>query len=103
MRKGTFTFVSLLVLLTLVLAACSTPTPETIVVTSPPEQVEVTVPPEQVEVTVEVPVEVTSPIQPTDEPIAGRVQVEWYIGLGTGAQPQQIPLERDWVAAFNES
>lgn len=32
-----------------------------------------------------------------------RVQIYWYIGLGAGAQPQQIPLQREFVEKFNDS
>jgi multiple sugar transport system substrate-binding protein len=32
-----------------------------------------------------------------------RVQIYWYIGLGAGAQAQQIPLEKKWVDKFNAS
>lgn len=32
-----------------------------------------------------------------------RVQIYWYIGLGAGAQAQQIPLEKEWVDKFNAS
>jgi len=31
------------------------------------------------------------------------VEVEWYVGLGTGENPEQIPIEEAVVAAFNES
>jgi multiple sugar transport system substrate-binding protein len=100
MRKRTLSVLGLFAAFTLILGACGTPTPETIVVTSPPEVVTQQV---EVEVTREVEVQVTQMVQPTDAPIAGRVQIEWYIGLGTGAQPQQIPLEREWVEKFNNS
>jgi multiple sugar transport system substrate-binding protein len=29
------------------------------------------------------------------------VEIEWYVGLGTGTNPEQIPVEEDQVAAFN--
>jgi multiple sugar transport system substrate-binding protein len=31
------------------------------------------------------------------------VQIEWYVGLGTGENEEQIPVEESVVAAFNES
>jgi multiple sugar transport system substrate-binding protein len=40
---------------------------------------------------------------PTDVPQADKVQIYWYIGLGAGAQPQQIPLEKAWVEKYNAS
>jgi multiple sugar transport system substrate-binding protein len=92
MRKTIFSIVSVLVVASFMLAACTPAAPVTVVVTSPPEQIEVTSV-----------VEVTSAVQPTAAPIADRKQVYWYIGLGTGAQPAQIPQEKEWVAAYNAS
>jgi multiple sugar transport system substrate-binding protein len=92
MRKTIFGIVSVLVLASVMLAACATPTPQTIIQTSPPEQVEVT----KV-------VEVTSAVQPTAAPVADRKQIYWYIGLGTGSQPAQIPQEKAYVEKYNAS
>ncbi len=48
----------------------------------------------------------------TPEPVAtaeggltadGKVLIRWFVGLGTGAQPDQIADEQAVVAAFNES
>src|SRR3990172_11476829 len=41
--------------------------------------------------------------QPTDVPQADRVQIYWYIGLGTGSQAAQIPPEKAFVEKFNAS
>jgi len=41
--------------------------------------------------------------QPTDVPRADRVQIYWYIGLGTGSQAAQIPQEKEFVEKFNAS
>ena len=38
-----------------------------------------------------------------DPAFAGRTQVRWFIGLGSGTDPQQIPTEEAVVKAFNES
>ena len=38
-----------------------------------------------------------SPSSGTGEP----VEIEWYVGLGTGTNPEQIPIEEEQVAAFN--
>ena len=35
--------------------------------------------------------------------MAGRTPVYWYIGLGGGSQPDQIPLEEEFVRKYNES
>ena len=34
---------------------------------------------------------------------AGRVQIRWYIGLGTGTDPAQLPIEQSVVDDFNVS
>ncbi|MBX3048897.1 MAG: extracellular solute-binding protein [Anaerolineales bacterium] len=47
--------------------------------------------------------EETGVLEPVAEAQADRVQIYWYIGLGTGAQPDQIPKEREWVEKFNAS
>jgi multiple sugar transport system substrate-binding protein len=76
----------------MVLSACApaaAPTPEKIVETK------------IVEVTKEVPKEVKVEVTPTPSP--DKVQIYWYIGLGAGAQPAQIPLEKDFVDKYNKS
>lgn len=40
---------------------------------------------------------------PLPTPIAGRTQVRWFIGLGTGTGADQIPTEQAVVDAFNAS
>src|ERR671939_1987962 len=52
-------------------------------------------------------------IPPTPPPVAvdtfdpnaagGRTVVKWYVGLGTGGNPQQIDVQRSVVDAFNKS
>lgn len=90
MRKSIFVLMSVVVTASMVLAACTPAAPQTVVVTAPPvvQTVEVTAPPVA---------------QPTAEPQADRVQIYWYIGLGTGAQPAQIQPEKEWVQKFNDS
>ncbi|MEK6192419.1 MAG: extracellular solute-binding protein [Chloroflexota bacterium] len=48
-----------------------------------------------------------SSASPTGSPGASAsgevVEIEWYVGLGTGENPEQIPTEEAVVAAFNES
>jgi multiple sugar transport system substrate-binding protein len=96
MRKSVFSVVALLVLASMLLAACAPAAP------AAPQIVEVTkVVEKAVEVTKEV--QVTSAVQPTAEPLKDRVQIYWYIGLGAGAQPAQIPPEKAFVEKFNAS
>jgi multiple sugar transport system substrate-binding protein len=46
------------------------------------------------EVQKEVEVQVTVPPE-------GATEVRWFIGLGTGTQPEQVPTEDEWVEFFN--
>lgn len=41
----------------------------------------------------------------TDEPSSDgdRVEIRWFVGLGTGAEAEQIDRQEEFVAAFNES
>lgn len=91
MRKTILSLMSVLVLTSLVLAACGgggSPATEAPVV-------------QTVEVTKEV--VVTQEVIVTAEPMPDRVQIYWYIGLGAGSQPAQIPLEKEFVDKFNAS
>ena len=45
-----------------------------------------------------------APIISTPDPaFAGRTQVRWFVGLGSGTDPQQVPTEQAVVDKFNES
>mgnify|MGYP000713523552 CR=1 FL=1 len=39
----------------------------------------------------------------SDSDAAPPTRVEWFVGLGTGAQPEQLDVQRDVVAAFNDA
>ncbi len=80
---------AVLVVLSMVLAACATPTPQVVEKT--------------VEVEVVKTVEVEKVVETTPEPMKDRVQIYWYIGLGAGSQPAQIPLEKEFCDKFNAS
>jgi multiple sugar transport system substrate-binding protein len=42
--------------------------------------------------------------EPTSEPApAGKVQIRWFVGLGTGTDPAQLPAQEKAVADFNAS
>ncbi|HET6379596.1 MAG TPA: extracellular solute-binding protein [candidate division Zixibacteria bacterium] len=36
------------------------------------------------------------------EPPAEAVEIEWYVGLGTGTNPEQIPIQEEQVEIFNQ-
>lgn len=96
MRKSTlYTIFSAMMLFSIILAAC---TPAAAPTTAP-AAVEPT--PVVVEVTKEV--VVTQQVQITATPAPDKVQIYWYIGLGAGAQPAQIPLEKAFADKFNAS
>ena len=45
----------------------------------------------------------TDAAAPTESAAAGEpVEIEWYVGLGTGTNPEQIPVQEEQVALFNE-
>jgi hypothetical protein len=48
----------------------------------------------------EVQKEVEKEVQVTVPP-EGATEVRWFIGLGTGTQPEQVPSEDEWVEFFN--
>jgi len=83
---------SVLIVASLVLAACGpAPTPETVVVTK------------EVVVTQEVQVQVTPDTSNEGMTADGKVLIRWSIGLGTGTDPAQIPIEQSVVDDFNAS
>jgi multiple sugar transport system substrate-binding protein len=94
MRKTILFVVSLLVVAAM-LAGCATPTPQVIEKTVVVEK--------EVQVVETKEVQVTQLVQATAEPIKERVQIYWYIGLGAGSQPAQIPLEKEFVEKYNAS
>ncbi len=66
------------------LAGCATPTPERVVVTQ------------------EVPVVATKEVLATVVAQPEKTTVRWFIGLGTGTNPEQVPVEDEWVELFNK-
>jgi multiple sugar transport system substrate-binding protein len=78
MKKHLYVLTALIVLASMVLAACggtSTPAPST---GGEPE--------------------------PTSAPVSeGKVQIRWFVGLGTGTNPEQIAIQEEVVADFNAS
>jgi multiple sugar transport system substrate-binding protein len=93
MKKSLFILTALLMVLALVLAACgggATPEPE-----QPAEEAPAEEPAE------EEPMEEEEPAEP---PASGeKVQIRWFVGLGTGTNPEQLPVQEAVVQAFNDS
>lgn len=74
MKKSLYVLFALLIVATMVLAACGGGSAE----------------------------QPAQPQQPEPQkPAAGPVEIRWYIGLGTGANNEQIPVEQEVVDAFN--
>ena len=95
MKIRWFVVVALVIVTGLLLSACAQPTPQVQIVKE-------TVIVEATKI-VEKVVEATTIVEITSTPAPDRVQITWYIGLGAGAQPAQIPLEKDFVEKFNKS
>ena len=70
-------------------AAAPAPVVQTVVVTKEVEKV--------------VTQEVVKTVEVQATPAPDRIPVYWYIGLGAGSQPAQIPLEKAFVDKFNAS
>src|SRR6266581_2797878 len=47
------------------------------------------------------PIIIVDPNAVTADP--NKVQIRWFVGLGTGTDPEQVPIEEKVVEAFNAS
>ncbi len=102
MRK-LFSLGTLVVVMVLIIAGCATPTPA-------PTQPPAAAPPQPPAPTAtKAPTAVPTPTIPptvvtsTEGCAPGSTKIVWYIGLGTGSQPDQIPVEKAWAEKFNKS
>ena len=96
MRKSTLSVLfSAMMLLSIILVACTPPAAPAAPTTAVQPTAAV------VEVTKEV--QVTQQVVITNTPAPDKVQIYWYIGLGAGSQPAQIPLEKAFADKFNAS
>ena len=93
-KKRLFMLLSVLVVMGMVVAACAQPAAE-----APAE--EPAAEEEAAEPAAEE--EAAEPAAAEEEPAGEKVQIRWYIGLGAGGQPEQVPLEEEFVAKYNES
>lgn len=80
--KKLFYLLSLLIIASMVLSACGTPEAET------PAAEEPAAP---------------APEEPAAPAPTEKIKIRWYIGLGTGANNEQVPVEQEVVDAFNAS
>jgi len=90
MRKSLSVLIALLVIASLLLAACGntedTPTPKPAA-----DNTGASTDPEP-----------TDTPEPKDEPVE-KVTIRWFVGLGAGSEPENIPLQEEMVAQFNAS
>lgn len=110
MRKSLFALLSVLVVASMLLAACGGAAPAA--APAPAEQAATEATAEAAAATEEATAEATeAAAEATTEaapaeaaaPSGDRVQIRWFIGLGTGADAKQIPIEEEIVKKFNES
>jgi multiple sugar transport system substrate-binding protein len=89
MKKQLFVLAAIVMALSMVLAACGgTPVPTT---QAPAPATQAPVPATQ------------APVPATQAPVVSAVQIRWFIGVGTGADPAQVTIEQSVVDDFNAS
>jgi multiple sugar transport system substrate-binding protein len=79
---------SLLIVASMVLAACGGGAPAAT---------------EEAPVATEAPVETQAPVATEPPAAAEKVQIRWFVGLGSGTNPEQIEAQNEVVADFNAS
>jgi multiple sugar transport system substrate-binding protein len=90
MKKQLFVLAAIVLAATMVLAACGPAATTAPPATQPPAtQPPATQPP--------------ATEAPTKAPVGPAVQIRWFIGIGTGADPGQVPIEEQVVQDFNDS
>ncbi len=87
--KKLLSVLSLLIIATMVLTACGAPAPTEPAATEPAATEPAATEPEATE--------------PATEPAASgdKIQLRWFVGLGTGTDPAQLPAQEKAVADFN--
>jgi len=84
---------SLLIIASMVLAACGGGQPAA--TEAPPEEPAATEAPAE---------EPAATEAPAEEPASGdKVQIRWFVGLGTGTNPEQVAVQEEVVSDFNAS
>jgi multiple sugar transport system substrate-binding protein len=97
MRNKLIALFSLLLIASLVLVACTPAAPAT---EAPAAEEPAVEEPAAEEPAVEEPTAVPAPEEPAMEE---KVQIRWFVGLGTGTNPEQIATQEEVVADFNAS
>lgn len=89
MSRKLVALVSLAMILSLALGACAPAAAPAAAPTEPPKVVQQTV--------------VVKETVPPPTAAPDRIQIRWYIGLGTGSEPEKIPLEKAFAEKFNKA
>jgi multiple sugar transport system substrate-binding protein len=119
MRKSFFALLSVLVITSMLLVACgggAAPAPaapadqaateataEATEATTDEAAAEATEAPAEDAAAAATPTEPAPIVSTPDPALAGRTQVRWYVGLGTGTDPAQVAVQQEVVQRFNES
>lgn len=117
MPRRTMALLATLFLLLPILAACgqqsAAPPPAQPATSAPVGEAQPTSAPAGEAQPTSAPAEPEPTVAPTPTPVAvntfneadakGRTVIRWYVGLGAGNQPAQIPLEQEAVEKFNQS
>jgi multiple sugar transport system substrate-binding protein len=86
MKKNLLVLLSLLIIASMMLAACATPAAEEPAAEEPAAE------------------EPAAEEPAAEEPASGdKVQIRWFVGLGTGTNPEQVAAQEEVVADFNAS
>lgn len=101
MRRTLFVLLSLLVITSMVLAACGGGAAPAAEPAAPAEEAAPAEAAPAEAAPTEAPAEEAAPAEAASA--GDRVQVRWFIGLGTGSDATQIPIEEAIVQRFNES
>lgn len=102
--KRTFAFLSVLIGVSMLLGACATPTEAPPVAPAATDTPAAAAPaPADTQAPTALPPTPTTTPFPVAACQAGKTCVRWYVGLGTGTQAVQIPIEQEVVNDFNAS
>jgi multiple sugar transport system substrate-binding protein len=97
MSKSKLVLLALLLIAGMLLAACGGSASEDEPAAADPTQ-------EAAEPAVEEPEEAEPAVEePAAQPSGDKVQVRWFVGLGTGTNPEQVEIQEQVVADFNAS
>ena len=98
MKKRISLFLSIIMIFSMVLAACAPAATEAPAAVEPTKAEVAPTEAPVVEAPTEAPTEA-----PAEAPAADKVQIRWFVGLGTGTDPNQVTVQQQVVDDFNAS